>query len=135
MMTEAFGDMGCETDVGGGEAVFAVDVSVVDSSNVRDFSGVTVAKVTDELSHRPRFHWRPLTSQFWEVSDQRLDQVSFALPESCQEFLFFFWREEIGRKDCRRCKLRRFLRCWLAFPSCSGCFHDRPSPLIISLLN
>ncbi len=135
VMTEPLGDVGSETDVGRSEAMFAVDIAIVNSSNAGDFSSRPVAKVPDELRHGPGFHRWPLTSQFWEVANQRLDQIRLALPKRRQKFLFFFWREEIGREyRCRR-ELGGFLRFRLAFSSFGSCVHDHPSPLMISLLD
>src|SRR5205823_5361371 len=54
VMAESFGNVSGEADVGGGEAVFAMDVAIMDLADVDVVASLVVAIIADELCHRPR---------------------------------------------------------------------------------
>ena len=54
VMAEALGDVGGQANVGRGQAMFEVNVAVVEAANRHDAAGFIIAVVADELSHGPR---------------------------------------------------------------------------------
>ena len=62
VVAEAFGDVSGESNVGGGEAVFEVDVAVVKAADGGSSPGVFIGMFPDELSHRPGLECWPKLS-------------------------------------------------------------------------
>jgi hypothetical protein len=53
MMAKAFGDVGRQADIGRGQAMFQVDVQIVQAADVSEFSGRIRAEIPDKLGHGP----------------------------------------------------------------------------------
>ena len=90
VVSEAFGDVGGQSDVRGGQTVLEVDVSAVETSNGHDFAVQIVTVVADELGHRPGFEGRLDGTQIREVSEEDTNQFVFAVPEVRKKLTFFF---------------------------------------------
>src|ERR1700733_3203466 len=81
VMAEALGHMGGEPNVGGSQAVLAMDIAVMDLADSGDFAGFVVAVVADKLSHRPRLKDGSLGAQLGEIADKVFHQLALAAPE------------------------------------------------------
>ncbi len=99
VMAETLGHVGGQADVGRGQAVLAMDVTVVNPANGGNLAGFSVAVIADELGHRPGFQGRPMSTKPREMPYQDADQLTLTLPEGRQQLAFFFRGEQIGRED------------------------------------
>src|SRR5262249_55533463 len=130
VVAEALGDVGGEADVGGGEAVFTVDVAGVHAPDGDHAARLGVAVVADELGHRPRLPRWAVRPQPREMADEDADEFAFAIPEAGEEFAFLLGGEQVGGENRggsnRRSSLRRLDR-W-ALTACS--LHGLPSPKV-----
>lgn len=125
MVAEPFGDVGREADIGGGEAMFVVDVAIVQASHRHDFAGGIVTVVSNELGHGPGFEWWFAGPEIREVPNQDTDEFTFAIPEAGQKLALFFGCEEVRRKGGQR-RLRDLGRRNNTFPP--GSLHSSLPP-------
>ena len=54
-MAEALGDVSSQADIGAGEAMFVVDVTVTESADRDDGASLIGAMFANKLGHRPGF--------------------------------------------------------------------------------
>jgi hypothetical protein len=99
VVPEPLGDVGRQPDVRGRQAVFAVDVAVVDPADVNVRAHFGVAIIADELGHGPRFERRAVGAQTGKMTDQQSDQLAFVFPEQGQQCALFFGRQQVRGKD------------------------------------
>src|SRR5262249_39281050 len=86
MVPEPFGQVGRQTDVGGSQAVFAVDVTIMDTTNSQHAPCIPVAIIANELRHGPGFQRWPVGPQPGKIPNQGAHQLTLAFPEACQQF-------------------------------------------------
>ena len=63
VMAKTLGDVSGQADIGGGQAMLAVDVAIVHAANGRDRARFRIAVIANELSHRPGFQRRAMPTQ------------------------------------------------------------------------
>src|SRR6266542_2155897 len=133
-MAETLGDVGGEADVGGSEAMLAVNVAIMHPADGLHFSGLAVAVIPNKLSHGPGLEGRPMSTEAWKMANEDADQLALALPEARQQLTFFFGSQQVRGKD----RGGRGLRCGGCSGSTSGVrrtlahaalsLHSLPSP-------
>ena len=89
VVAEALGDVGGEADVGGREAMFQVNVAVVQAADGGDAAGLAAAVLADELGHRPRLQRRAVLAQPAKVAD-RVRTNSFLQSQNWSAVPVFF---------------------------------------------
>ena len=102
VVAETLGDVGGQAYISRRQTMLTVDVAVVDSADVDLQSGVGIAIVANELSHRPRLERGPMGPELREIADERFDQFALAFPEGGKQLALFFGSQEVGGKDRRR---------------------------------
>src|SRR5262249_46585819 len=107
VMAKAFGDVGGEADIGGSEAMLAVNVAIVDETNCLHFSGLAVAIISNKLSHGPGLEGRSMSTEAWEMANENTDQLALALPEASQQLTFFFGSQQVRGKNRGRRSFRQ----------------------------
>ena len=95
VVAEPFGDVGREADVRRSEAMFVMDVAIVQTTDGRLFAALWCDVLADELGHGPRFERRSAGAQIREVSDEYPSEFRFAVPETGEQFSLFFWRQQV----------------------------------------
>src|SRR6185369_4849223 len=95
-MAETLGDVSGEPDVGGGEPVLQVDVTIVQPADGGNGPGLVTAVLPNELGHRPRFERRTMLPQAREAANQDANQLVLVLPETRQQLPLLVRRQQIG---------------------------------------
>jgi hypothetical protein len=91
VMAKALGDVGREADIGAGEPVLVVDVSVAKSANGDDLGALISTVFANELGHWPRFKRRADGTQFaWKMAEEYANELTLTVPEAGQQFALFF---------------------------------------------
>jgi hypothetical protein len=82
VVTEPLGDVGGEANVGAGEPMLVVNVTVAESADGNYVAAFIGAMLADKLGHRPRLERRADSPQVREVAEQYANQFAFAVPET-----------------------------------------------------
>ena len=82
VVPEALGNVSGKANVGRGEAVLQVDVTIVQATDGGDGTRFVAAVLPDKLGHRPGFQRRTVLPQAGKVPNQHADQFALALPEA-----------------------------------------------------
>ena len=98
VVPEALGDVGGQADVGGSQAMLAVDVAVVDR-RMAAICGFLIAIVADELGHGPGFQGGTMARA--SLGKWRIKTLTSSLlhsQKSVEKFAFFFGGERSEEK-------------------------------------
>src|SRR5260370_39417530 len=99
MMAKALGNVRGQTDIGGGQAMLIMHVTIMEATDSCLRARLRITVITDELGHRPRLLGRTKRTQAWKMADQSPHQLAFAFPKARQQFPLLLRSQQIGGED------------------------------------